>query len=131
MGKSFAVKTLSAIAVAVVLLGHLSPVAAGMLLCIGDGTDPDCCRKPNDFQESRLDESKQLLDGSDCSCCITIDAVSSAAGARSHKASIGLTFGAEFVRNVASPASARVPKAALGDAGGTRLSSLRTVVLLI
>ena len=63
MGKPLAVKLLTVISVGVVLLGHLPPVAAGVLLCIGDETDSDCCRKPG---------SKRLLDGSECTCCITV-----------------------------------------------------------
>ena len=124
-------KTLSAVAVAVLLLGHFSPVAAGMLLCIGDGTDPDCCRKPHDSHESRLDESRQLLDGSDCSCCITVDAAPSTAGASSHKVSLDIAYGSGLIRNAATSTATRIPQAASGDARDTRLSSLRTVVLLI
>ena len=131
MGNSLAMKILTAVAVGVMLLGHLSPVAAGMLLCIGDGSDPDCCRKPNDSHESRFDESKQLLDGSDCSCCITVDAAPSTAGASSHKASLDVVSGSALLRNVALPTGTRIPGTPTGDAGATSLSSLRTVVLLI
>ena len=131
MGKSLAMKSLSAVAVVVVLLGHLSPVAAGMLLCIGDGSDPDCCRERHGFHESRLDESTQLLDGSDCGCCITVDAAPSTAGAGSHKASLDVLSGSALLRNVTLPTGTRIPEAPAGDAGETSLSSLRTVVLLI
>jgi hypothetical protein len=131
MGKSHAIKILSAVAVGVVLLGNLSPVTAGMLLCIGDGTDPDCCHKPNDSHASRLDESTQLLDGSDCSCCITVDAAPATAGDSSHKASLDIVSGSGLLRNVATPTGTRIPRAPSSDAGDTRLSSLRTVVLLI
>ena len=131
MGKSLAMKILSAVAVGVVLLGHLSLVAAGMLLCIGDGTDIDCCREPHNSHESRLDESKQLLDGSDCSCCITVDAAPSAAVTSSHKASLDVVTGSARLRNVALPTGTRIPGTPIDAAGETSLSSLRTVVLLI
>ena len=130
MGRPPAMKTLSAVAVAVLLLGH-SPVAAGMLLCIGDGTDPDCCRKPHDSHESRLDESRQHLDRSDCSCCITVDAAPSTVGASSHKASLDIASGSGLIRNVATPTGTRNSQAASADAADTRLSALRTVVLVI
>ena len=131
MGKSQAIKLLSAVAVGVVLLGLFSPVTAGMLLCIGDGTDPDCCREPDDSQDSGLDESTRLLDGSDCSCCITVDAAPATAGNSSHKASLDIVSGAGLLRNVVTPSGTRILRAPSSDAGDTRLSSLRTVVLLI
>jgi hypothetical protein len=131
MSNSLAMKILTAVAVGVVLLGHLSPVAAGMLLCIGDGSDPDCCGERDDSHESRLDESAQFLVGSDCACCITVDAVPTTAGAGSHKASLDVVSGSARLRNVAWPAGMRNPGTPTGDAGETSLSSLRTVVLLI
>ena len=131
MGNSLAMKILTAVALGVVLLGHISPVAAGMLLCIGDGSDPDCCRERHDSHESRLDESTQLLDGSDCGCCIAVDAAPSTAGASTHKASLDVVSGSALLRNVAVPTGTRIPGAPAGGAGETSLSSLRTVVLLI
>ena len=130
MGKSLTIKILSALAVGVVLLGHLSPIAAGMLLCIGDGTDSDCCSKPHASQ-LRVDESKQLLDGSDCSCCITVDAAPRTSGASSHKASLDILSGSGLLRSIVTPTGTRIPRAPSGDAGDTRLFSLRTVVQLI
>jgi len=120
MGNSFAMKILAAAAVVVVLLGQLSPVAAGVLLCIGDGSDTDCC-------SDRLDESTQLLDGSDCDCCVTVDAAPSTAGASSHKTSLDVVSGSA----VALHTGTRIPGAPARAAGETSLSSLRTVVLLI
>ncbi len=131
MRNSLAMKILTAVAVGVVLLGHLSPVAAGMLLCIGDGSDPDCCRERHDSHEPHLDESTQLLDGSDCGCCITVDAAPSAAGASCPKAPLDIASGSALLRNVALPTGTRVPGTPTGDGGETSLSSLRTVVLLI
>ena len=124
-------KTLTAVAVGVLLLGHLSPVAAGMLLCIGDGSDPDCCGERPDSHESRLGESTQLLNGSDCGCCITVDAAPPTAGTSSHKASLDVASGTALLRNVALPTETRISGVPTGDAGKTSLSSLRTVVLLI
>ncbi len=128
MGNSLAMKVLTAVAVGVMLLGHLSPVAAGMLLCIGDGTDPGCCRERYDSRQPRLDETTQLLD---CPCCITVDAVPFTAGASSHKASLDVLSGSALPRNVTLPTGTRIPGAPSADAGETSLSSLRSVVLLI
>ena len=122
MCKSLAMKALTAVAVCVLLLGHLSPVTAGVLLCIGDGNDPDCCGERYD---------SQLLDGSDCSCCIAIDAAPSATRPSSHKASLDVVSGSILLRNVTLPTGTRIPGAPTGAAGETSLSSLRTVVLLI
>ena len=130
MGKSIAVRILSVV-VGVVMLGHLPLVAAGMLLCIGDGTDPDCCRERHDSHESRLDESTQLLDGSDCGCCITVDAAPATAGTSSHKAPLDVISGSALLRNATLPTGTRIPGVPIGDAGETSLSSLRTIVLLI
>ena len=131
MRSSLAMKVLTVVTVGVMLMGHLSPVAAGMLLCIGDGSDPDCCRERHDSHEPHLDESTQLLDGSDCGCCITVDAAPSTAGASSHKAPLDVVSGSALLRNIALPAGTRIPGAPTGDTGETSLSSLRTVVLLI
>jgi hypothetical protein len=129
MGKSLAIKILSVVAMGVVLLGHLSPVTAGMLLCIGDGTESDCCGKPNDSQESRLDESVQHLDGADCNCCITVEVAPAATGTSSHKLSLAIVSGSVLPRNNATLTEMRILRAPSGDAYGTRLSSLRTVIL--
>ncbi len=130
MRNPLAMKILTAVAVGVMLLGHFSPVAAGMLLCIGDGSDPDCCRERHDSHEPQLGESTQFLDGSDCGCCITVDAAPSTAGASSHKAPLDVVSGSALLRNVALPTGTRIPTPN-GDGGETSLSSLRTVVLLI
>ena len=124
-------KVLTAVALGVMLLGPMAPVTAGMLLCIGDGSDPDCCRERHDSHESLVDESTQLLDGSDCGCCITVDAAPSTAGSSSQKASLDVLSGWTLLRNVTLPTGTRIPRAPAGDAGQTSLSSLRTVVLLI
>ncbi len=131
MGNSLTMKILTAVAVGVMLLGHFSPVAAEMLLCIGDGSDPDCCRERHDSHEPHIDESTQLQDGSDCGCCITVDAAASSACASSHKAPLDVVSGSALLRNVALFAGIRIPGTPNGDGGETSLSSLRTVVLLI
>ena len=125
MGKLQAVKVLSAVAVAVLLLGHLSPVAAGMLLCIGDDKDDDCCNKPHDSHESRLDKAAQLLDASDCDCCITVEAAPPTAGTGSHKTSLDIASGTGLTCDVATFAATRNAQAAPGDDVGKHLSSLR------
>ena len=129
MGKSLAMRILSAVALGALLV-HLSPVATGMLLCVGDEAVDDCCGPPQDSQ-SRVSEAKRLLDGSGCSCCITVDAAPATAGRASHKASLDILFGSGLSRNAVLPAGARVSRAGGPDPGDSRLSSLRTVVLLI
>ncbi|MCP3978532.1 MAG: hypothetical protein GY716_04245 [bacterium] len=131
MGNSLAMKVLASVAVGVMLLGHVSPVAAGMLLCLGDGSDPDCCGERNDGGESRLAGSTQLHGGSDCVCCITVDAAPTTAGASPHKASLDVASASALRRGVTAPAETRTPGAAVADAGETSLSAIRTVVLLI
>ena len=129
MGKSLVMKILSVLAVGIVL-AHLSPIAAEMLLCIGDGTDPDCCSKPRSSEPS-ASEAKQLHNGSDCSCCITVDAAPSTAGASSQKALLDILSGSGVPRDAVSPARACIGGLRSHDPGNTRLASLRTVVLLI
>lgn len=122
-------KILSVVGVGI-LLAYLSPVATGMLLCIGDGTDPDCCSKPRASQ-SRVDETKQLRDGSVCSCCVTVDAAPSTAGATPQKASLDILSGSGLPRNAVSPMGTRIARPGSHDPGNSRLSSVRSVVLLI
>jgi hypothetical protein len=129
MGKSLAMKILSVVAMGIVL-AHMSPVAAGMLLCIADGTDPDCCLEPR-ASHSRVDETKQLFDGSECSCCITVDAAPSTAGATSQKTSLDCLSGSGLLRNAVSATGTRISRIGHHDPGDSRLFSLRTVVLLI
>jgi hypothetical protein len=131
MRNSLAMKCLAAVALGIMLLAHLSPVAAGVLLCIGDGTGPDCCPERYDSLESLLEESTQLLDGSNCVCCITVDAVSPPAGASFHKASIDVARESTPLRNVALPTRTLITGTPAGDVGENSLSSIRTVVLLI
>ncbi len=124
-------KIVSVLLVGVVLAGYLSPVAAGMLVCIGDGTAHDCCRNSRNAHQSRLGEAKQLLAGADCDCCVTVDAIPANAGASPHKASLDVVAGPAHFRNVVLPSSTRLPRAMSGDGGDARLSSLRTIVLLV
>ncbi len=127
MGRSLSLKVLTAVAVGAVLLGQFSPVAAAMLLCIGDGSEPDCCN--GSPVETGLEVSARLLDGSDCDCCVTVQAAPPTAGTSTPKASLAGVSG--LLRNVALPSGARDSALPVGDPGEIRLSSLRTVVLLI
>ncbi|MBT8207016.1 MAG: hypothetical protein KJO18_01985 [Acidimicrobiia bacterium] len=129
MRKSLAAKILSVLAVGIVL-AHLSPVAMVLELCIGDGTDPNCCRNPHSAQ-ARVDETAYVLDDSDCGCCITVEVVPSAAGATSQKASLDLLSVSELVRCAAASESVHIARLGSHDLGDSRLSSLRTGVLLI
>jgi hypothetical protein len=131
MGKSLTMKIMSAMAVGIVL-AHLSPIAAGMLLCVGDGTAPDCCPGP-DASQVRLDEPMQLADGSDCGCCITIGAAPSTAGATSKMAPLSISSGSDLPRSgtAVPPRGAFLAHSEGHDPGHSRRSSLRSVVLLI
>jgi hypothetical protein len=130
MRNSLAMKILTVVAVGVVLLGHLSPLAAGQL-CIGDESDSDCCGELYDSDESRLEEATQLLDDSGCGCCITVVAAPITAGAGSHKAPPDVVSAAALLRDVAAPTGTRIPGVPTGDRSEASLSSIRTVVLLI
>jgi hypothetical protein len=107
-----------ALAVGLVLI-HLSPAAAGILVCIGDGANPDCC-----------EEAPQDPGNSDCECCITVQVVSSKADAACKKISTVASSDPGAVRT-ADSSPARVAHADSDDPGNPRLSSLRTTVLLI
>ena len=124
-------KFLSVAAMCIMLMGQLSPAAAGMLLCVGDGTNPDCCSKPHGSQEPRVDDVELFWDGSDCGCCITVDAASPSVGERSHKVSLHVAYGLGLRRNGFTPTVMRNAGVTSGDAGNTRLVSLRSIVLLI
>jgi hypothetical protein len=120
MGSQRATKILAVVATAIVLV-QLSPLTTGKLLCIGDGEDPDCCS-----------ESPPLLDRAECDCCITAQATPSTVCATSHKASSFETVsGSKPLQDVAAPTSSRMERSRGRDPGGSSLSSLRTVVLLI
>jgi hypothetical protein len=129
MGNPLALKILSVLAVGM-LLAHMSPAATGVLLCIGDGADPDCCSESHTSQ-SGASEVEQLQDGSDCGCCITVDAAPRTAGTTSQKASVEMFSGAGVCRNAVWPTTTRIAPLDGHDPGNPRLSSLRTVVLLI
>jgi len=131
MGSSFAIRALSVVLVGIVLAGLLAPAASGMLLCIGDGTDPDCCRNSGTSHQPRLPRSQQLLDGAACHCCITVDAVPSNPTASSKKASLDAAAAPAQLWNVAHPERSRVSPTVYLAASNQRLSSLRTIVLLI
>ena len=131
MRNSLAMRILTAVAVGVVLLGHLSPIAAGQLLCIGDESDSDCCGERYDSDESPLEGAKQFLDDSGCGCCVTVVAAPITAGASSNKAPLDVVSGAALLRDVAVPAGTCFPGVPTGDKSEASLSSLRTVVLLI
>ena len=131
MGNSVARKTLSVVLAGIVLAGSFSVLSAGMLLCIGDGTDPDCCRNTEIAGQSRLGQSRPLLDRADCHCCVTMDAVLSTPGASPDKASLYAAAGPPHSRSVALPLQTRASRINNGAASHERLSSLRTIVLLV
>jgi hypothetical protein len=112
MRRSLAMKALTAVAVGLLILGHLSPVAAGMLLCVADESDPDCCDEREAPRDATVEASTRLLDGSDCGCCVEVGAAPATPGA-------------------SSPGPARLSGSPAGATGESGLSSLRTVVLVI
>jgi hypothetical protein len=113
-----------------VLVGYLSPAAAAALLCIGEGTAEDCCRRSEAVPTSRPADGARALAGEGCDCCITVDALPSLVGASPSKAPPDLMDAAAF-SNVVLPSSTRVPRAMGGERDDLRLSTLRTIVLLI
>lgn len=125
MGRPLVVRIVTAVAVLVVLLGQVSSVAAGMLLCLDAGAGLDCC------PGSAGGESSHLQDGSDCDCCFTVDVAPATAVTKSHKQSIDVTPGSVLLSDVPAPPVARVSRVAPGGADGPSLCSLRSVVLLI
>lgn len=129
MRKSLAVKTLSLLAVGVVL-AHLSPVVTGMLVCIGDGTDPDCCRNPGSTQFT-ADQATHVLSGSKCSCCVTVDTTAVTVDATSQKVSTDVLSPVCALGDVVPATGTRVVRPGANNPANPRLPSLRTVVLLI
>ena len=130
MGTSLAIRALSIVLVGIILSGPLSPAASGLLVCIGDGTDPDCCRNSGSHQ-SGLSQSNQMMDGAACHCCITVDAIPSSPTASSKKASLDAFAAPAYPWNVAPPARSCVSRTANRAPSDEGLSSLRTIVLLI
>ncbi len=129
MGNPLEMK-LSWVVAVVLVLAHVSPAAAGMLVCIGDGAVPDCCDELP-ASESGAAVTAQLLDGSDCRCCITVDTKAATADATAQKAPVDSSSASGVSRNAVSPPTSRSPRQVSHDPGDPRLASLRTVVLLI
>jgi len=117
-----------ALAIGLVLI-HLSPAVAGILVCIGDGPNPDCCEEAP-ASASRMEATAQEPGNSDCECCITVQVVSNKADAASKKISTVASSDSGAVRT-ADSSPARVAHTDGDDPGDSRLSSLRTTVLLI
>ena len=130
MDGSFTIRVLSIVFVGIILAGLFSPAASGLLVCIGDGTDPDCCRNSGSHQ-SGLSQSSQMVDGATCHCCVTVDAVPASPNASSKKASLDALVAPAHLRNVALPARSCVSRTANRAPSDEGLSSLRTIVLLI
>jgi hypothetical protein len=127
------VKTLIASALlAGVLFGGLSSVAAGMLLCVGDGTAYDCCGNSKSTPLSSPSSGGACVTSADCDCCIAVDALPSICGASSQRqASLDLVAGPVLFRTVAPASSPRFVHALSGDGGDEQLSLLRRTVLLV
>ena len=115
---------------AVLVLAHVSPAAAGLLVCIGDGTSPDCCEEVP-ASEPRTDGAVSFLGDSGCFCCVTIDVVSNKADGPSKKLSIEDSSESGVFRSAVSPGAVRCARQGGDDRGDSTLWSLRTVVLLI
>lgn len=131
MRNSIPKKTLVIVLAGIVLASNFSLVTAGLLLCIGDGTDPDCCRKTEIARQSSPGQSEQFLNGADCDCCVRVDAAPAHPGSSPYKVSLDAAAGPHTVKNVALPSRTRVARTDNGAASHERLSSLRTVVLLV
>jgi hypothetical protein len=131
MRKPRPIRASTATALAVILVGHLSVVAAGVLLCVGEGTDPGCCGGPGAGGEWAAGPSGRLLAGEDCSCCIAFDASRSTASVGITKASLHPPA-SRLEGTSAAPQGLRSGPPPPGDGGRSPSSSfLSTVVLLI
>jgi len=119
--RKFTATRLLSVGIATLLLVAYSPVVTAGLLCVGDEPVDACCSKPGDDKPA-----SQLLEGSDCGCCVAVATATSSAGV-SHDAPLDLESALDspqHARTSATPASPdEVPR--------TPLSSLRAVVLLI
>jgi len=131
MSRLIAVKFFSVLLVGVVLVADLSSTAAGMLICLGDGAASGCCNDSRGTRPSASGDATPSLSRGGCDCCITVDALPGIAGAHSQEASLDLLAGPAHLQNVVLPSSTRLPRVASSDSAETRLSSLRTVVLLV
>lgn len=131
MSHSPAIKILTVVLAGIALAGHSLPVAASMLLCIGEDVAAGCCRDADVSDQSRLVESRQFLDEADCDCCIAVDAIPSSLSTSFPKASLDIVAGSAHLRSVVPPSSARLSRAMSDDAPDARLSSLRTIVLRV
>jgi hypothetical protein len=113
----------------VVILAQVSPAAAEVLVCAGNGSNPLCCDQVS-AAEPRPNDSPLYLNSSDCDCCITLAVASDKAEAAAKKAFDDL-FDTTVVRSAFSPTVGCLAGRG-GDAPrNPRLSSLGTVVLLI
>jgi len=127
MRRLLQIRVLSALALGV-LVASISLPATEMILCIGVGADLDCCPEPGALAGS---QAKRVLDRPDCDCCVAVDAALSTTGAASQELTFGPTPGPHPARTVAAPPRSRGYRAADPVPDASRLSSLRTVVLLI
>ena len=130
MSNLFATRTLSLLLVGSVLVGCLSPIATGMLVCMGDGTAPNCCRNSSVAQRS-VPEEQQHLARVGCECCIRVNALGPEAGVSFEKKLLDVTAVTVESRNAAWPSYPRVLRATVDYGRDSRLSSLRSVILLI
>jgi hypothetical protein len=102
------------------LLLAYSPVVTAGLLCVGDEPVDSCCKPGEDKLAS------QLLDGSDCGCCVAVATAPSSAGV-THDVPLDLESALDSPRQARASAVPATPD----EVPRTPLASLRAVVLLI
>ena len=121
-------RILSIFLLGILLAGH--PVSGEMLVC-RDGSAPRCCHSVGNPHPSVPRDGTLLLDGAQCTCCVTVDAIPSIASSSPQKSFVNLLSGVAGLQNVIAPPATylRRPVVAARDHPG--LSSLRAVILLI
>lgn len=130
---TFSTSSTSSISWALVIalaLVHVFPVAADLLVCLDDRPDRGCCESTS-ASDARTGAAARLLDGADCSCCVTVQVVSHKPDAIVQEDDPDRLVESGVVAGHVASIVQRGAPASRGEPGNARLPSLRTVVLLI
>ena len=131
MGQTLPRKLLTVVTVGFLWLACLAPGAAGMLLCVDESAESDCCPASLDSLESSVSQTEKVLSQVDCSCCFPIAASAGTPSASPDRVVLDTLAGPTCLRSAVSFAELSVLKARDRGPEGSRLGSLGTVVLLI
>jgi len=112
------------------MLVHVFPVAADLLVCIDDRPDRGCCEESS-APDTRTEVEARLVDGAECRCCVLVPVVSNRARASVQKVDVGCSVAPGVARGRVAPISRRMASAGSEEFDNPRLPSLRAVVLLI